>query len=66
MEVSWDTNGFYINRKHFFIQGINIFPDKRRLEKNPRWIYNPPVVSKVFINNLLPNLEQLGINTIRV
>ncbi|MHA1611826.1 MAG: hypothetical protein ACTSVZ_12465 [Promethearchaeota archaeon] len=55
-----------VEGKPFFIQGMNLFLDAFRLEKNPRLIYTPPVVSETLVSKIIPHLQECGINTVRI
>lgn len=56
----------FLNKERFFLQGMNLFLDKFRLEKNPRQIYTPKVASIELIQNIIPLLKELNINTVRI
>lgn len=55
-----------INNKPFFLQGMNLFLDSFRLERDPRRIYSPPVVTADLIHKIIPHLKGLSLNTVRI
>ena len=56
----------YINEQPFFIQGMNLFLDSTILEKHPRKIYHPPLVSDKLIKKIIPKLLNLNLNCVRI
>ncbi len=66
MDVEWDDTFLFVDGKRFFVQGMNLFLDARRLEVNPRWIYTPPVSSEALVNLIIPKLVEAGVNTVRI
>lgn len=66
MRVTWDASRLYVDGRPFFVHGMNLFLDARRLERNPRQIYAPPVGSRELVARIIPHLVELGVNTVRV
>lgn len=50
----------------FFIQGMNLFLDPTILEKMPRKIYCPNLISDSYIEKIIPHLIDLKLNSVRL
>ena len=68
MNVDIREGLIYVNDEisPFFIQGMNLFLDPFRLEEDPRKIYTPQIVSEDLVKKIIPHLQTLGINTVRI
>ncbi|WP_371804619.1 hypothetical protein [Candidatus Lokiarchaeum ossiferum] len=66
MEFEIINQKLYLNGERFFLQGMNLFLDKFRLEKDPRQIYTPKMASIELIQNIIPLLKEMNINTVRI
>jgi hypothetical protein len=66
LDIFIKRDQLFVENKPFFIQGMNLFLDKFRLETDPRRIYTPTYASDDMIRKIVPLLLDLGINTVRI
>lgn len=57
---------FFENKSPIFLQGMNLFLDSFRLEKDPKKIYTPPQVGADLIHKIIPYLQQCHLNCVRI